>query len=72
MHAGVAIADAVVEASAGRFRNAAAQLFQRSVAQSLRSVVEEAGIIRHLARRRSSPARARPSARQVRTPAQKG
>lgn len=67
MHAGVAIADAVVEASAGRFRNAAAQLFQRSVAQSLRSVVEEAGIIRHLARRRSSPAPARPSARQVRT-----
>jgi MoaA/NifB/PqqE/SkfB family radical SAM enzyme len=53
MHAGVAVGDALVEASAGRIGKAMAQLFQRSVAQSLRSVVEEAGIIRQLARRPS-------------------
>ncbi len=53
MHAGVAVGDALVEASAGRFGRAMAHLFQRSVAQSLRSVVEEAGIIRQLARRAS-------------------
>jgi len=54
MHAGVAVADAVADASRGRFRKAASNLFRRSVAQSMRSVVEEAAIIRRLARRGSS------------------
>ncbi len=57
MHAGVAVADAVAEASAGHLGKAAAALFQRSVAQSLRSVVEEAGVIRRLARRGAKPRR---------------
>ena len=58
MHAGVAVADAVAEASHGRFRKAASHLFRRSVAQSMRSVVEEATIIRRLARGGSSSGRA--------------
>lgn len=58
MHAGVAVADAVAEASHGRFQKAASHLFRRSVAQSMRSVVEEATIIRRLARGGSSSGRA--------------
>jgi len=58
MYAGVAVADAVAEASHGRFRKAASHLFRRSVAQSMRSVVEEATIIRRLARGGSSSGRA--------------
>jgi MoaA/NifB/PqqE/SkfB family radical SAM enzyme len=58
MYAGVAVADAVAEASHGRFRKAASHLFHRSVAQSIRSVVEEATIIRRLARGGSSSGRA--------------
>jgi len=58
MYAGVAVADAVAEASHGRFRKAASHLFRRSVAQSMRSIVEEATIIRRLARGGSSSGRA--------------
>jgi hypothetical protein len=50
MHAGVAVADAMTDAAKGRLGKAAGHIFQRSVAQSLRSVIEEAGIIRRLAR----------------------
>ena len=50
MHAGVVLEDALASAGHGRFGQAATLLFQRSVARSLRSVVEEAGVIRRLAR----------------------
>lgn len=55
MHAGVAVADAMTEAGSGHLGKAAAALFQRGVATSLGAVMEEAGIIRRLARR--GPAR---------------
>ena len=60
MHAGVGVEDAVAAAGDGRFGQAAALVFRRSVARSLRSVVEEAGVIRRLARRgtRTTPAAA--------------
>jgi hypothetical protein len=57
MHAGVAFADAVEAASAGHLGKAAGRVFQRSVAASLFSVVEEAGVIRKLSRRGSKPRR---------------
>jgi hypothetical protein len=57
MHAGVQVADAVADLSAGRLGKAAGALFQRSVAKSLKSVVEEASVIRQLARRGSKPRR---------------
>jgi MoaA/NifB/PqqE/SkfB family radical SAM enzyme len=56
MHAGVAVADALNEAGSGHLGKAASHLFQRSVAASLGAVVEEAGIIRRLARRGSARA----------------
>mgnify|MGYP007013263204 CR=1 FL=1 len=46
--------DAMTEASKGHLIKAAGHIFQRSVAQSLRSVIEEAGIIRRLARQGAS------------------
>lgn len=55
MHAGVAVADAITEAASGHFGKAAAKLSQPGVVQSLRSVIEEAGVIRRLAHR--APAR---------------
>lgn len=54
MHAGVEVADAMTEAAKGHLIKAAGHIFQRSVAQSLRSVIEEAGIIRRLARQGAS------------------
>ena len=57
MHAGVQVADAVAEAQAGHLGKAMGALFQRSVAKSLLSVVEEAGVIRRLARKGSKPRR---------------
>ena len=50
MHAGIAAADAVRHLTAGRPGKAAATLFQRSVAISLGAVVENAPILRKLAR----------------------
>jgi MoaA/NifB/PqqE/SkfB family radical SAM enzyme len=50
MHAGLAVEDALAAAGDGRFGEAATLLFRRSVARSLRSVVEEAAVIRRLAR----------------------
>jgi len=49
MHAGVAFEDALAAAANGQFSQAAALVFRRSVARSLRSVVEEAGVVRRLA-----------------------
>ena len=53
MHAGVAANDAMQALAAGNVRAAAAALFQRSVAQSMRSLIEELPQIRRLARRRA-------------------
>jgi len=50
MHAGLAVEDALAAAGDARFGQAATLLFRRSVAQSLRSVVEEAAVIRRVAR----------------------
>lgn len=58
MHAGVQVADAADDAAKGRLLKAAGHIFQRSVAKSLKSVVEEAGVIRKLARSGSKPRRA--------------
>ncbi len=58
MHAGVAMTDALNEAASGHLGKAASHLFQRGVATSLGAVVEEAGIIRRLARRGSARAAA--------------
>jgi MoaA/NifB/PqqE/SkfB family radical SAM enzyme len=60
MHAGVAVADAMLSASKGKLGEAAGHLFQRSVAKSLGSVIEEAGVIRRLARNRVASSRAIP------------
>ena len=57
MHAGVAVADAITEAASGRLGKAAGRLTQPGLAASLRSVIEEAGVIRRLSTRRG-PARA--------------
>jgi MoaA/NifB/PqqE/SkfB family radical SAM enzyme len=50
MHAGVAVGDALSEAAAGRLGRAASRLLQQGVGASLGAVIEEAGIIRRLAR----------------------
>ena len=49
MHAGVAVEDALAAAAERQLGQAAALVFRRSVARSLRSVVEEAGVVRRLA-----------------------
>jgi hypothetical protein len=58
MHAGVAVADAMTAASKGRLGEAMGHLFQRGVAKSLGSVIEEAGVIRRLSKNRVASARA--------------
>src|SRR6185312_6992824 len=50
MHAGVAVADAMTAASKGKLGEAVGHLFQRSVAKSLGSVIEEASVIRRLSK----------------------
>jgi MoaA/NifB/PqqE/SkfB family radical SAM enzyme len=57
MHAGVAASDAMQALAAGNVRAAAAALFQRSVAQSLRALIEELPQIRRLSQRRRSTRR---------------
>ena len=53
MHAGNAVGDAAAAIASGRIRDAAGLVFNRNVAISLRSVAEEAGTIRRLARVRT-------------------
>src|SRR5215469_12035004 len=50
MHAGVAVEDALRTVAAGRLRQAVTGLFRPSVGRSLRAVLEEASVIRRLAR----------------------
>jgi MoaA/NifB/PqqE/SkfB family radical SAM enzyme len=56
MHAAVAATDAARALAAGQIGCAAASLFRRSVAQSLRALIEEAPKMRRLARRRKRAA----------------
>jgi hypothetical protein len=56
MHAGVAVADAMTAASKGRLGEAMGHLFQRGVAKSLGSVIEEASVIRRLSKNRVASA----------------
>jgi MoaA/NifB/PqqE/SkfB family radical SAM enzyme len=58
MHAAVATTDAARALAAGQIGCAAASLFRRSVAQSLRALIEEAPKMRRLARRRKRAAAA--------------
>jgi MoaA/NifB/PqqE/SkfB family radical SAM enzyme len=58
MHAGVAVADAMTAASKGRLGEAMGHLFQRGVAKSLGSVIEEASVIRRLSKNRVASANA--------------
>lgn len=50
MHAGIAVGDAATAMISGRMREAAKVVFNRNVAISLRSIAEDAGTIRRLAR----------------------
>jgi len=52
MHAGIAASDALEALAAGNVRAAAAALFRRSVAQSVRALIEELPHIRKLARQK--------------------